>query len=219
MNAKAIHAVFPILAVLLIFPSIIFAQDLQPLQLPAPQITGGKPLMQALSERKTTRTFSSEKIAPQVLSNLLWAAFGINRPATGHRTAPSGLNSQDIEIYVAAPEALYLWDAKANQLKPIISQDVRGLTGSQDYLKEAAINLVYVSDLAKTKSNNAEGRALIIGAHTGFISQNVYLFCASEGLATVVRASIDKAALAKAMNLRPDQAITLAQSVGYPAIK
>jgi SagB-type dehydrogenase family enzyme len=176
---------------------------------------GGKPLMQVLKERKSAREFSAEKLSPQVLSNLLWAAFGINRPS-GQRTAPSASNKQEMDIYVASGDGLYLYDAKANQLKQVLAEDIRALTGTQAFVKDAAINLVYVADLAKAGRTNPEAIELYSGADTGFISQNVYLFCASEGLATVVRASVDKPALAKAMKLRADQKIVLAQSVGYP---
>ena len=170
--------------------------------------------MQVLKERKSSREFSSEKLSAQVLSNLLWAAFGVNRPS-GHRTAPSANNKQEIDIYVTSADGLYLYDAKANQLKQILTEDIRALTGSQPFVKDAAINLVYVADLAKAGRSDPAAD-LYSGADTGFISQNVYLFCASEGLATVVRASVDRAELAKAMKLRPDQKIVLAQTVGYP---
>lgn len=183
-------------------------------QLPTPQMEGGKPLMQALKDRISIRAFGEGKLPMQTLSNLLWAAFGVSR-ADGRRTAPSAKNWQEIDIYVAMPEGMFLWDHKKNALNPIEMKDIRSMTGTQAYVKEAAINLVYVADYAKVSGGGAD-KDLLVGADTGFISQNVYLYCASEGLATVVRAGIDREALSKVLKLRPEQKIILAQPVGYP---
>jgi SagB-type dehydrogenase family enzyme len=202
--------------ILLAVPTLSLAQELKPISLPSPQTNGGKPLMQALKDRHTTREFSSEKLSPQVLSNLLWAAFGINRPDTGKRTAPSAMNWQEIDIYVATADGLYVYDAKGNKLDPVLAEDVRGATGMQPFVKDAPLDLVYVADLAKTGKSSAEDKNFYTGADAGFIAQNVYLFCASEGLGVVVRGSVDRAALAKMMKLRPDQKIVLGQTVGYP---
>jgi nitroreductase len=191
----------------------IFAQELKPIILPPPQTDGGRPLMQVLKERKTSREFGSEKLPPQILSNLLWAAFGINRPE-GKRTAPSAMNWQEMDVYVATADGLFIYDAKASRLGPVLAQDVRAATGTQPFVAGAPLNLVYVADLAKT--GGAGDAELYTSADAGFIAQNVYLFCASEGLATVVRGSVDRAALAKVMKLRPEQKIVLAQTVGYP---
>jgi SagB-type dehydrogenase family enzyme len=204
------------LLVLVLCPMLTLGQEPKPLILPAPQTDGGKPLMQALKARQSTREFSSEKLTPQVLANLLWAAFGVNRPDTGKRTAPSAINWQEIDVYVATAEGLYVYDAKGNRLDPILAEDVRGATGKQPNIKDAPVNLVYVADLAKTGNSSAEDRDLYTAADAGFIAQNVYLFCASEGLAVVVRGTVDRVALAKLMKLRPDQRILLAQTVGYP---
>ena len=171
--------------------------------------------MQVLKDRQSTREFSDQKLSPQVLSNLLWAAFGVNRP-DGKRTAPSAMNLQEIDIYVATQDGLYVYDAKANALNAVLAQDVRAATGTQSFVKDAAVNLVYVADLGKTGGGGGEDQILYTAADTGFIAQNVYLFCASEGLVTVVRGSVDRAALAKLMKLRPNQKIILAQTVGYP---
>jgi SagB-type dehydrogenase family enzyme len=194
----------------------IFSEELKSIQLPKPQMDGGKPLMQALKDRTSSREFSLAKLPLHVLSNLLWAAWGINRPESGKRTAPSAVNYQEMDIYVVTSEGLCLYDAKAHMLKPILSEDIRAFTGRQPFVKEAPVNLVYVADYSKMTRSSNEDKDLFSAAHTGCIAQNVYLFCASEGLATVLRASIDRAALAKAMNLRPDQKITLSQTVGYP---
>jgi len=146
----------------------------------------------------------------------LWAASGVNRPDSGKRTAPSAVNWQELDIYVATAEGLYLYDAKSHRLNPILSEDIRALTGRQPFVREAPVNLVYVADFSRMGRGTNEEKEFYPAADTGFIAQNVYLFCSSEGLATVVRASIDRPALAKVMKLRPDQKITLAQSVGYP---
>jgi len=195
--------------------TLAVAQDLNPVPLPPPQTSGGRPLMQVLKDRQSTREFSSQKLPPQVLSNLLWAAFGVNRP-DGKRTAPSAMNWQEIDIYVATQDGLYLYDARANALNPVLAQDVRGATGQQSFVKEAPVDLVYVADLGKTGRAGGEDQTLYTAADTGFIAQNVYLFCASEGLAAVVRGSVDRPALAKLIKLRPNQKIILAQTVGYP---
>lgn len=185
------------------------------IQLMSPQTDGGRPLMQVLKDRSTSRSFGSEKLPIQVLSNLLWAAFGINRPDSGNRTAPSAMNSQEIDIYVAEADGLYVYDAKAKYLRPILSEDIRALTGRQPFVAEAPLNLIYVADYSRMTKASQEDKDLYSAADTGFISENVYLFCASEGLATVVRGSVDRVALAQAMKLRPDQKIILAQTVGY----
>ena len=204
-----------LLGVILIIGSATgLAQGLRPIQLPKPQTDIGRPLMQVLRDRRSAREFSTQKLPAQVLSNLLWAAFGVNRP-DGKRTAPSAMHWEETDIYVATAEGLYVYDAKVHQLNPVLRDDVRGQTGTQPFVKEAPLNLLYVADLSKTAKNSAD-RDLFVAADTGFIAQNVYLFCASEGLATVVRGSIDRATLSKAMRLRTDQRITLAQSVGFP---
>jgi SagB-type dehydrogenase family enzyme len=152
----------------------------------------------------------------QVLSNLLWAAFGVNRPESGGRTAPSAMNMQETEIYVATADGLYVFDAKAQLLKPVLVQDVRSMTGRQPFVAQVPLNLIYVADFSKMSRATNEDKEVYSAAHAGFIAENVYLYCASEGLATVVRAAVDRPALAKLMELRPDQKITLVQSVGYP---
>ena len=206
----------PLLVALLISSAWLAAQELKPIELPQPQTEGGKPLMQALKARHTTREFNPNPLAAQVLSNLLWAAFGINRPDSGKRTAPSARTRQEIDIYVAMAEGTSVYDAKTHRLNPVLSGDIRAATGAQDFVKDAPVNLVYVADLAKTGDARAEGQNLYTAVDTGFISQNVYLFCASEGLATVVRGTVDRPALAKLLKLRTDQKIIVAQTVGYP---
>jgi len=201
--------------VLILFPLALTAQEPTTVQLPKPQTDIGRPLMHVLKDRSSARAFSPEKLPAQVMSNLLWAAFGVNRPDSGKRTAPSAMNWQEMDIYVATADGLYVYDAKANQLHLVLSEDVRAQTGMQAYVKDAPLNLVYVADLAKTRGNAAD-RDVYVAADAGFIAQNVYLFCASEGLAVVVRGMVDRPALAKVMRLRPEQRIILAQTVGYP---
>jgi SagB-type dehydrogenase family enzyme len=181
-----------------------------------PAMTGGMPLMAALNKRQSSRSFSPRKLPDQVLSNLLWAAAGINRPDSGKRTAPTAMNNQEIAIYVAMEDGLYLYNVKKHSLELVTDQDVRPLTGKQGFVNKAAVNLVYVADMSKTAGFNREDKLLYAGADTGFIGQNVYLFCASEGLVTVIRGWINKDDLGKAMNLKSDQMIILSQTVGYP---
>jgi SagB-type dehydrogenase family enzyme len=195
------------------------AEELKPIKLPEPQLNIGKPLMEVLKARKSSREFSSEMLSPQTLSNLLWAAWGINRPESGRRTAPSARNKQEIDVYVATAEGLFLYDAKTHTLQPILSQDIRADTGTQGYVKNVPVNLVYVADYSRMTERDDSDKLAMSSADAGFISQNVYLYCASEGLATVVRALIDREKLAAIMKLRPEQKITLAQSVGMPQSK
>jgi nitroreductase len=196
-------------------PRVVHAKELQAIQLSKPQGESDNVILKLLEKRASSREFSPEPLPVPVLSNLLWAAFGINRP-DGKRTAPSARNRQEIDIYVTSHDGLYLYDPKGNRLNQLVAEDIRGLAGSQPFVKQAAVNLVYVADLSKMGEMPPEERALWMGAATGAIVENVYLFCAAEGLATVVRAMIDRPALAKAMSLRRDQAITLSQTVGYP---
>ena len=202
-------------AILSMAPNITLAQEQKPIQLIQPQMGTGNPFIQLLWKRMSSREFSEQLLPVEVLSNMLWSAFGINRP-DGRRTAPSAMNKQEIDIYVALPSGLYVYDAKASRLNPILAEDIRGMTGLQPYVKGAAANLVYVADYSKMATNPDQVKASLSAANAGFISENVYLYCASEGLATVARVNIDMPALAKLIKLRPDQKIVLAQSVGYP---
>jgi len=188
------------------------------ISLPKPSAKGGMPLMQALSERQSTREFSTDKLSPAILSNLLWAAYGINRP-DGKRTAPSAVNRQSIDIYAVMADGAYVYNAKQHSLDGVASGDLRALAGRQAFVAEAPLNLVYVADYSRFANTPDDDKALYAGAETGFIGQNVYLFCASEGLVTVIRAMIDRPALAKALQLRPDQKIILSQTVGLPKRK
>lgn len=203
------------LGLVISFPLSAQTEVSKQIQLPKPQTDGGKPLMQALKERKSTRAFAVRKLPDQVLSNMLWAACGINR-ADGKRTAPSAMNRQEIDVYVILAEGAFLYDPKEHALKQLAAADLRAQAGTQDFVKDAPVNLIYVADTAKMSAGTEENKILWYGVATGAISQNVYLYCASEGLATVVRAFVDRAALAKSLSLRPEQRIALAQTVGYP---
>ena len=191
-------------------------QELKPIQLPPPQTEIGRPLMQVLKLRQSSRSFDSKPLPLQELSNLLWAADGVNRPDSGKRTAPSAVNWQEVDVYVALPKALYLYEAKTHSLTPVVAKDLREATGRQDFVKDAPLNLVYVVDSTRMKTASEDDKKLYSGTDVGFIAQNVYLYCASQGLAVVVRGSIDRPSLAQAMKLRPEQSVILAQTVGYP---
>ena len=216
MDTRLLQAACLVVAVFLVCPTLTSGEGLEPVPLLEPQMDTGRPLMQVLNDRTSSRAFSTEKLPKQVLSNMLWAAFGVNRPVAGKRTAPSAMNWQEIDIYVASADGLYLYDAKEHALKPVLSEDIRSLTGRQPFVQQAPVNLVYVADFSRMGKAEVGDKVFYSAADTGFISQNVYLYCASERLATVVRGLVDRPALAKAMRLRSDQRVILSQSVGYP---
>lgn len=187
------------------------------LDLPVPKITGGLPLMQALAQRQSQRDFDSTPLPMQTLSDLLWSAAGINRQHLGGRTAPSAMNSQEIDVYAALPGGLYCYAPKSHVLQLIGATDVRRVTGYQDFVDTAPLDLVFVADLGRMKLVPATQREAFASSAAGAMAQNVYLFCASAGLAAVIRAWIDRGALARAMGLSNDQHIILAQTVGHPS--
>jgi SagB-type dehydrogenase family enzyme len=209
-------------AIMLCFVSSAIAAELTPIKLLPPDMKGGKSLMQSLQERKTSRSFSTKKLPLEVLSNLLWSACGINRPDSGKRTAPSASNRQEIDVYVAMEEGLNLYNVKAHVLEPVLKNDLRKNTTtfpqpSRSSVEGAPLQLIYVADYSKMSVyTNDEEKKFYSAADTGFIAQNVYLYCASVGLATLVRGLVDREALAKDMKLRDKQKITLVQAVGYP---
>lgn len=205
---------------ILVALAFTIAAGAQDIILPKPDITGGKPLMQALNERQTTREFTDGKISEQQLSELLWAAWGINRPEDKKRTAPSSRNMQEIDVYVIMQSGLYLYKAEENILKQIHNRDIRSLAGTQDFVATAPLNLIYVADMAKLGKNEGdeitEGDLLSPYANTGFIAQNVYLYCASANLGCVVRGMVPKGKLAPEMGLRSNQVIILGHTIGVP---
>ncbi|MBW6458669.1 MAG: SagB/ThcOx family dehydrogenase [FCB group bacterium] len=182
--------------------------DLKPL--PPAQRTGGLPIMEALDKRVSTRSFSEADIPEQTLSNLLWAAWGYNRPEEKKRTAPTANNRQEFSVYLSTKDGVFLYDAEAHALIKIASEDIRATTGRQAFVKNAPLNLILVADTKKQSTLTS------VYANAGFISQNIYLVCASEGLGTVVRGWFDEDALHKAMGLKEHQKIILCQTVGYP---
>ena len=218
MNKLFLATVLLLMAVSFTRPGLTYTQELEPIKLLKPQMDRGKPLMQVLKDRKSTRdNYDNKQLPLQELSNLLWAAFGVNRPDSGYRTAPSARNWQETDIYVALANGLFLYDAKAHTLNPVLAEDIRALTGKQEFVATVPVDLIYVADFSRIPDTMSDDQKVFYSAAaTGFISQNVYLYCASEGLVTVVRGLVDKPALSKAMKLRPDQKITLSQSVGYP---
>ncbi len=203
-------------AALLAGPRLTAAQDLQPLELPPVATGGGKPLMQALRARRSIREYADRPLTAQVLSGLLWAAFGINRPASGDRTAPSWRHFTAIDVYVATAEGVWRYEPSAHRLLPQLRGDIRAQTGTQDFAGTAPVNLVYAADRKRMRDAPPDDQRLYAFTDTGFIGQNVYLFCASEGLATVFRGSVDRERLARTMKLGGSQFITCAQTVGYP---
>ncbi len=183
--------------------------------LPAPERLGGMPLMEALSRRRSAREFAKDALPLPLLSNLLWAACGVNRP-DGHRTAPSALNAQEVDVFVALPTGAYFYDSAAHALNLVAASDLRRVTGYQDFVDEAPVDLVYVADHTRMTLVPVEQRAAYAYTAAGAISQNVYLYAASSGLATVIRAWIDRAAIADALGLTHDQQVLLSQTVAYP---
>jgi nitroreductase len=186
-----------------------------PRDLPPPVTVGGKALMDALRARRSMREYSDRPLPPQVLSDLLWAAFGINRPS-GDRTAPYWRHIMVIDIYAAMADGVWLYEPKRHALLPYLASDVRSQTGLQDFVAAAPLNLIYVAHGERMQDISAEERRLYASVDTGFIGQNVYLFCASQGLATVFRGAIDLAKLDRTMQLTKGQFVTFAQTVGYP---
>lgn len=213
---RRVSAVIIILALLMGFTAS--AGEMAPIVLSSPDLNRGTGLMNALDERKTSREFSEKELPIDVLSGLLWAACGINRPDSGKRTAPSAMNMQEIDIYVAMKSGLYLYDAPKNLLQPVIPDDIRGYVGKQEFTAKAPVGLIYVADFSRMRGSESDN-IFYSAVDTGYISQNVYLFCASEGLSTVVLGWVDKPALAGKMGLREDQRIILSQPVGYPLEK
>ncbi len=216
MRLRTVTLTVASLVVATCFALSALAQEMKPNQLPEPKLDPSKSLALALKERKTTREYSTTNLSQQTLSNLLWAAWGINRPESGRRTAPTAKNWQEVDVYVATAAGMYLYDPKGNALLPVVSGDIRSLTYTQvDRFKDAPVHLVYVADLAKTDGD--EGRKMMMVAmDTGFVAENVYLYCATEGLNTAFRVSIDTEKLGQTMKLRPTQKIMAAQSIGLP---
>ena len=183
-----------------------------------PELKSGKLLMQALKDRKTTRSFSTKELPESVMSNLLWAGFGVNRK-DGKHTAPSAVNAQNIIIYVAMKKGVYKYVPEKFQLLPVLGEDIRKDIGSQEFLQKAPLVLLYVADFSYLKNMNKEDRMFYSAINTGYISQNIYLYCASVKLATVAVGWVKRDAASKLLKLNKNQEVILIQPVGYPADK
>jgi SagB-type dehydrogenase family enzyme len=183
--------------------------------LPAPDRNAGLPLMQAIAKRRSLREFEARELPLPMLSSLLWAANGINRD-DGGRTAPSAMHANEIDIYVALPSGAYLYDAGAHALQLVAGSDIRRVTGYQDFVDDAPLDLVYVADHSRMTLIPVASRESFASVAAGAITQNVYLFAASNGLATVIRAWIDREAIANALGLPHDHQVLLSQTVGFP---
>ncbi|MFM1941341.1 MAG: hypothetical protein RI897_323 [Verrucomicrobiota bacterium] len=186
------------------------------LPLPAPVREGGGSLMEALASRASTREFSGREVGWQELSNLLWAAFGVNREGEGKRTAPSAMDNREVEIWVLRSDGVYRFDADRQGLEVRGRGDIRGLSGGQDYVQQAPVSLVYVVDPARQRRVPEDQRVFYAAADTGFIAQNVYLYCASAGLGCVVHAISAGAPLREGLGIPADWQVVLGQCVGYP---
>jgi len=186
------------------------------IQLPKPVTTGGKPLMEALSDRHSGREFTDTIMPLQQLSNLLWAAYGINRPEEQRRTAPSARNVQEFDLYVAQKSGVYLWKSDSNQLELIKAGDIRGRIGRQPFVASASVVLIFVADYDRMGKMEEDTKEFYSAADCGYISQNVYLFAASENLNTVVIGSVDRETVAILLGLKASQKVVFAQPVGKP---
>lgn len=184
--------------------------------LPTPEKAGGLPLMEAIAGRRSQREFARTELPLPMLSNLLWAANGINRD-DGGRTAPSAMHANEIDVYVALPSGAYLYDAGENALQLVAGSDIRRVTGYQDFVDEAPLDLVYVADHGRMTLIPVASRESFASVAAGAITENVYLFAASSGLATVIRAWINREAIAEALGLPQDHQVLLSQTVGFPA--
>ena len=195
--------------------AILPAAATAPIDLPKPTLSS-KPLADALRDRRSIREFANRSLPLPVLSGLLWSAFGINRPQTGDRTAPSWRHAIEMEVYLALPDGVWRYDPAGHRLMPHLAQDIRAQTGVQDFVGTAPLNLVYVADGTRMGNVAAEERRLYAFTDAGFVGQNVYLFCAAEGLATVFRGSLDRDKLGRSLQLPAEHFVTFAQTVGFP---
>jgi len=196
-------------------PTLADADARAPRALPAPQHEGGMPLMTALDRRRSTRSYSNQLLPPQILSDLLWAAFGINR-SSGDRTAPYWRHVMVIDVYATMADGVWFYDPKAHALLPHLPDDLRAATGMQDFVGTAPLNLVYVAHGERMTDVSPDEQRLYASVDAGFIGQNVYLYCASTGLGSVFRGAVDTKKLARLMRLPEQQFVTFAQTVGYP---
>jgi SagB-type dehydrogenase family enzyme len=191
------------------------SQVIETVALPVPKKSGGMSLLKALSLRQSQRSFSEKELSPKVLSNLLWAAYGVNRPDDG-RTVPSARTWKEFDIYVVKADGWFVYEPAKHTLLKMGNEDLREYAGKQDFVKTAPLNLIFVADYNRMTNATEELMNFYSAADVGFISQNVYLYCASAKLSTVVRAQIDRDKIREVFKLRPGQQPILAQTVGYP---
>lgn len=191
------------------------AQVIETVSLPPANQSGGMPLMEALKNRQSQRSFSDKELTLQQMSDMLWAAYGINRP-DGFRTVPSARTWNEFDIYIIKAEGWYVYDPVKHVMLMMGNEDLREFAGTQEFVKTAPVNLVFVADFDRMANADDDFRKFYSAADAGFISQNVYLYCASENLATIVRGQIDKPKAKEVLKLRPNQHVILAQTVGYP---
>lgn len=185
--------------------------------LPAPHKTGGMPLMEALAKRSTDRSLDPAKsLTQQQLSDLLWAAWGVNR-SDGRRTAPSAMNRQEMDLYLVGRKAAYRYDAQDHSLVLVAEGDFRSRVNSQDYMKGADYSIIFVADYDKMGGGDEQSKAVTSGIDAGYISQNIYLYCASAGLAGVTHSTLNRAELAQLLKLPASKRIVLGHTVGCPA--
>ncbi len=203
------------IGIIQILITTLFSQATGDIKLLSPKFEKQATFFDALKNRKTDRSFADKELSLQQLSDLLWAANGVNRPESGKRTAPTAHDDREVDVYVAMATGLYLYDPDQHSLKLVHHEDIRSATGRQEFVKTAPINLIFVADYRRTKGDQSS-KDFYAATDTGFISQNVYLYCAAEGLATVVRGMVERSNLAEKMQLHPDQHIMLAQTVGLP---
>lgn len=202
------------LTILIFLTNMNMAQET--ISLPKPKTEGGKPLMEALKDRHSARTFQNKELALQDISNILWAAYGINRESSNKRTAPSARNKQEFDIYLSLSKGLYLWNSIENTLVLVKKGDFRNVIGMQDYVGTAPLILIYVADFDKMDAMDDDKRVFYSANDCGYICQNVYLYAASENLNTVVIGSVNKEKVSELLNLKNSQHIILAQPIGYP---
>lgn len=186
----------------------------QDLKLPAPDTKGGKPLMECMTLRKSGRNFSDKKLSPQIISNIMYAADGITRE-DGRKTVPTARNAQNQLIYAATADGSWLYMPKTHTLKKLGDKDIRAVCGMQKFHAKAPLVVIFVAEPAKV-GKTQEQQQNYAANHAGYASQNVYLYAASEGLATVVCAMVDRKALSKALDLPKGQQIMYSQPIGYP---
>lgn len=204
-----------LLLVCLVLSAAAFAAD-KVIKLPKPNLNRSGAVMKALSERQSTREYASKALSLADLSDLLWAANGINRSDSGKRTAPSAMNKQDVDVYVVLPEGTYLYDAKKHQLNLVAEGDHRGaVAGGQAFVKTAPVSLVLVSDISRFGDAKSARNQLMGAMDAGIVSQNISLFCSSANLATVPRASMDFDQLKKVLKLKETQMSMMNHPVGY----